>query len=380
MGSLDRKKDDILNDLHSAKGRYNSSEIIDLETEIETNKIKEKIHDADKKYKTKEANEEKNKEMNELREILSQNDEKNMYTRNKFREIEKKYKTWILPIDITIWNSDITKQIETAHIEKYIDTKNENVKKNLDTIQNISKQLAERTKEHIYVVVWTDWSIHLVNDIDTWHYIISKNILENWDVLSFIKDIWWKKEIAAERIEGLEYMIKSDENKILQVRENIPLDKLDISEQFLSLNPEQFDQWPKWRRKLDKEAQEAFFSWNKIQAIGIFDQQIKMIDTYIKNYKEERPKRPSKELLRFHQVQLLAFQENNIKALELLRWLSAKDIGITETYYQATIAFLENDKEKLQKYNEEKNDPNHRFIQRFLDNIDKTYLEAYSNI
>jgi hypothetical protein len=85
----------------------------------------------------------------------------------------------------------------------------------------ICKQLSDRTKENIYAVIWSDWSIHLVNDIDTWHYIITKNIIENLDVLLFVKDIWGKKEIAATRIESLEDMTYN--NEILQVRDNVPL-------------------------------------------------------------------------------------------------------------------------------------------------------------
>jgi hypothetical protein len=221
-----------LNDLHSTEGRHNSSEIIDLETKIKNNKTKEDIHYVDIKQKIEEANEEKNKEINELRSVLSQNNEKNIYTRSKFREIEKKYKSWIQPIDITTWNNSITKQIEATNTEKYIDINNENVRKNLNSIQKISKQLAENNRETIYLIVWTDWSIHLINDIDTGHYIISKNILENWDIVSFIEDVWGKKSRWTEKMENLDniedvlmYQKKTGKDKILQVRDNIPLEK-----------------------------------------------------------------------------------------------------------------------------------------------------------
>ena len=85
MGSLDRKKDDILNDLHSAEGRYNSSEIIDLETEIEANKIKEKIHYATMKDETEEVNKEQDTTIDELEKNLVNynDDEANTILSNK---------------------------------------------------------------------------------------------------------------------------------------------------------------------------------------------------------------------------------------------------------------------------------------------------------
>lgn len=159
----------------------------------------------------------------------------------------------------------------------------------------------------------------------------------------------------------------------------LPIENIKYQE-FLGLSPEQFDQSRDGRRKFDKEAQEVMLAWDKNKAFEFFDKQEKIIDAYIRKYSGERPKWPSKELLRFHQAQLLAYQEKNTEAIKILRWIQPSNIGITETYYQATIAFFEKDKEKLQRYAEEKNDPNHTFIQRFLDKIEKTYLEAYGNI
>lgn len=69
MNSLNRRKDEeILNDLHSAEGRLNSSEIIDLETEIKTNEMKEKIHKTNME-----------EEMNELKKSFIEEVQKNLF-------------------------------------------------------------------------------------------------------------------------------------------------------------------------------------------------------------------------------------------------------------------------------------------------------------
>lgn len=69
--SLNRRKDeDILNDLHSAEGRLNSSEIIDLKTELETNEMKEKIHRANMENETAEVDKEQSAKMEELKKTL----------------------------------------------------------------------------------------------------------------------------------------------------------------------------------------------------------------------------------------------------------------------------------------------------------------------
>lgn len=70
--SLNRRKDDdILNDLHSAQGRLNSSEIIDLKTELETNEMKEKIHRANMENETAEVDKEQSAKIDELKKMLS---------------------------------------------------------------------------------------------------------------------------------------------------------------------------------------------------------------------------------------------------------------------------------------------------------------------
>jgi hypothetical protein len=69
--SLNRRKDeDILNDLHSAEGRHNSSEIIDLEKEIKTNEIKEKVHYANIKKENAEVDKEQSTKIDELKKML----------------------------------------------------------------------------------------------------------------------------------------------------------------------------------------------------------------------------------------------------------------------------------------------------------------------
>ncbi len=154
------------------------------------------------------------KEADKLKSLLA-GDKKEQYLGNKFLEIGSFYKSWIKIIN------NITVESLYTEMKEYADIDNENVKKNINIIVQICKQLSDRTKENIYAVIWSDWSIHLVNDIDTWHYIITKNIIENLDVLLFVKDIWGKKEIAATRIESLEDMTYN--NEILQVRDNVPL-------------------------------------------------------------------------------------------------------------------------------------------------------------
>jgi hypothetical protein len=69
--TLNRRKDeDILNDLHSAEGRLNSSEIRNLETEIEINNMKEKIHKTNMEKETAEVDKEQNIKINELKKSL----------------------------------------------------------------------------------------------------------------------------------------------------------------------------------------------------------------------------------------------------------------------------------------------------------------------
>lgn len=81
--SLNRRKDDdILNDLDSAQGRFNSSKIIDLKTELETNEMKEKIHRANIEYETTKIDKEQNQKIKELRKSLDQ-DPNLMYFNNK---------------------------------------------------------------------------------------------------------------------------------------------------------------------------------------------------------------------------------------------------------------------------------------------------------
>ena len=85
MSLNSRKDEDILNDLHSAQGRLNSSEIIDLETELKTNEMKKNIHYANMKNETEEVNKEQNTKMEELEKNLVNynDDEANTILSNK---------------------------------------------------------------------------------------------------------------------------------------------------------------------------------------------------------------------------------------------------------------------------------------------------------
>lgn len=67
-----RKREDIENDLHSAQERLNSSEIIDLETELKINEMKEKIYRTNIEKETIEADKEQDAKRNELMKSLSQ--------------------------------------------------------------------------------------------------------------------------------------------------------------------------------------------------------------------------------------------------------------------------------------------------------------------
>jgi len=164
-------------------------------------------------------------------------------------------------------------------------------------------------------------------------------------------------------------------NRKINIDENSP-------QRFLNLDPEQFDQWLFGRRKFNSKSIGIYLSWDKQQTFEIFDKQAKIIDYYINNYPHVWPQKPSKQLLRFHEAQLLAFQEKTTEAIEIIKWMNRENIGITKTYYEATIAFLQHDKKTLKECQKEKADPNHEFIKRFFDNVDttKTYLEIYNNI
>lgn len=76
MSSLNRRKDDTLNDLHSAESRHNSSEIRDLETEIETNKIKEREYYTNMKGEIQKTNKEQDTKRDELKKVFFQNDDR----------------------------------------------------------------------------------------------------------------------------------------------------------------------------------------------------------------------------------------------------------------------------------------------------------------
>lgn len=71
MSHKKRKEEKILYDIHSAEARINTSEIIDLEKELEINKTKEKIQKASKEIESIEISKEKNKEIKKLKDSVS---------------------------------------------------------------------------------------------------------------------------------------------------------------------------------------------------------------------------------------------------------------------------------------------------------------------
>ncbi|AHB41761.1 hypothetical protein P148_SR1C00001G0975 [candidate division SR1 bacterium RAAC1_SR1_1] len=65
--------------------------------------------------------------------------------------------------------------------------KEEKIQMNFNKLVETCKGLGKRNKEHIFALISTDGSIHLVNDIDTGHYIIPKGLIENGDIGSLAK-------------------------------------------------------------------------------------------------------------------------------------------------------------------------------------------------
>jgi len=75
-----RKNEDILNDLHSAQGRLNSSEIIDLKAELEINNMKKKIQKTNIEEQPENISKDQNTEINEFKKLLIENIQKNLFT------------------------------------------------------------------------------------------------------------------------------------------------------------------------------------------------------------------------------------------------------------------------------------------------------------
>ena len=83
-----RKDEDILNDLHSAEGRLDSSEIIDLKTKLETNKMKKEIQ----KTTTED-------ELDEVKKSFMEEVQKNLFaeteTADKKNERQERFKDFL---------------------------------------------------------------------------------------------------------------------------------------------------------------------------------------------------------------------------------------------------------------------------------------------
>jgi hypothetical protein len=106
------------------------------------------------------------------------------------------------------------------------------IQTNFNKLVEICKNLWNRNSEHIFALISKDGSIHLVNDIDTGHYIIPKGLIENWDIWSLAKPVivneiidW--KEVASERMArwGEQFDLKESVygDKLLEVWKNEPL-------------------------------------------------------------------------------------------------------------------------------------------------------------
>lgn len=116
------------------------------------------------------------------------------------------------------------------------------------------------------------------------------------------------------------------------------------------------------------------------RVFALFNQQVECIEYYLTHYTDVWPVWPSKDLLRFHQVQLLAFQGKNTQALTLLKALSTTAIGISEAYYKATLAFLQGDEALLADCLKASSDPNYAIIQRLSVALSShtSYMKAYA--
>jgi len=263
MSLNSRKNEDILNDLHSAEGRHNSSEIINLETEIKTNNIKQKVHYTNMKERIKEANKKKWIEEDELKKTLFKEasitnilDQFTLqpwgkeHLQKKFWEIQDFYGEWIQVIEITKWDKkDIVEKLKT-YMSKHIDINTENEAKiqgNFDALVTICQTIADggpwhpkATNEHDFALITPDGAMHIINDIDTGYYILPQKLIENWDVASLAEPIKvtvngkeeekmarWGKPIKFEKTpwEDTANYLK-EETELLKFWENVPLSKI----------------------------------------------------------------------------------------------------------------------------------------------------------
>lgn len=162
--SLNRRKDeDILNNLHSAEGRLNSSEIRNWQIEIETNnlnnKINQTIHKTDIEKNIEEVNKEKSIKMDEFKRSL-------LWKKIEITELQNTCKE---PIE---WWSNM-KVIPFNMLESLLGTNN----------------LLEWTKTEAYKKLIEKWFI-----LSQWEPRIY-----NWERR------WWEDAVHL----GIDYMVKS---------------------------------------------------------------------------------------------------------------------------------------------------------------------------
>lgn len=154
---------------------------------------------------------------------------------------------------------------------------------------------------------------------------------------------------------------------------------------FLALDPRTFDQDPqKWWRSIQSAGMKEFiFSWGKnTQSIH---NALRVMIHYLEHY--DFSKIPDqahfKPLLERHIWQAYAMAWEYDKAvLHMQKLYNEWYKGVWTRYMQATIAFLQRDKETLKNLSEISWDEesNNMFITQFYNNFEKTYVEAYGGI
>jgi len=155
------------------------------------------------------------------------------YLQEKFWEIENFY--WDLVTVIEMTKLDDSQKI-LENMWQYLDINKNKTQTNLNKLIEICKTLWNRTGEHIFALMGNDWAIHLINDIDTGHYIIPKELIESWDIWNLAKPIIvneirdWKviqlKKMArwGKQIENFQKI--KWKNELLEIWKNEPLRKI----------------------------------------------------------------------------------------------------------------------------------------------------------
>jgi hypothetical protein len=227
--------------------------------------------DVGKEREEPRIEDKKNTESNEKKEVSNQKFLNNfalkewwkLHLIKKLSEIEDFYWNGVKAIELTKWDNDSTKEklLKSLWEEKKIN--NDKVKQNIATLLKFCKTLWERNWEHIFAFIGNDWAIHLINDIDTWHYIIPKWLMETWDVWSLAKPSKIdpsKMERWGKQIDDFKNI--GEENELLEFWTNQPL----VSNNSISRKPTSSLNKTKLSEKhileIDKFKKEAMDDWN----------------------------------------------------------------------------------------------------------------------